>query len=113
MDTVNKLIYEFSWDQKPCIHVYNKMDIAPKEKVFQTNSHPKVFTSALKRTGLDKLKNTIGEVVSNIQTEEDKIYSLDRKAFIYKKEVSSFGVLCYIRMGVAQVKEWKNFIIKP
>jgi GTP-binding protein HflX len=122
METVNKLIYEFGWDQKPCIHVYNKMDIAPKEKVFQTNSHSKVFISALKRTGLDKLKKTIGEVVSNLQTEEvqlyfpkneeDKVYSLDRKAFIYKKEVSSLGVLCYVRMGVAQLREWEDFIIK-
>ena len=122
METVNKLISEFGWDQKPCIHVYNKMDIAPKEKVFQTNSHPKVFISALKRTGLDKLKKTIGEVVSNIQTEEvqlyfpkneeDKVYSLDRKAFIYKKEASSLGVLCYVRMGVAQLREWEDFIIK-
>lgn len=122
MDTVNKLICEFGWDKKPCIHVYNKMDIAPKEKVFQTNTHPKVFVSALKRTGLNKLKNTIGEVVSNIQTEEvqlyfpkneeDKIYSLDRNAFIYKKEASSLGILCHARMGVSQLREWKDFIIK-
>ena len=122
METVNKLISEFGWDQKPCIHVYNKMDIAPKEKVFQTNSHPKVLISALKSTGLDKLKKTIGEVISKIQTKEvqlyfpkeeaDKIYSLDRNAFIYKKEPSSLGTLCHARMDVAQVKEWKDFIIK-
>ena len=122
MDTVNKLIQDFGWNEKPCIHVYNKMDIAPKEKVFQINSHPRVFISALKGTGLDKLKKTIGEVISKMQTEEvqlyfpkneeDKIYSLDRKAFIYKKEASSLGVLCYARMGVSQLKEWSDFIVK-
>ena len=122
MDTVNKLILQFDWDQKPCIHVYNKMDIAPKEKAFQANAHPKVFISALKRKGLDKLKETIGEVISKIQTEEvqlyfpkneeDKVYSLDRKAFIYKKEESSLGILCHARMGTAQIREWKDFIIK-
>ncbi len=122
MDAVNKLIQEFGWSEKPCIHVYNKMDIAPKEKVFQTNSYPKVFISALKGTGLDKLKKTIGDVSSKMQTEEvqlyfpkneeDKIYSLDRKAFIYKKEASSLGVLCYARMGVSQLREWSDFIVK-
>ncbi|MYE07406.1 MAG: GTPase HflX, partial [Oligoflexia bacterium] len=35
-DTVNKFIADFGWEQKPCIHVYNKIDIDPKEKAFQT-----------------------------------------------------------------------------
>ena len=122
METVNRLIQDFGWDQKPCIHVYNKIDIAPKEKVFQINLHPKVFISAVKGTGLDKLKQTIGDVISKTQTEEvqlyfpkneeDKIYSLDRKAFIYKKESSSLGVLCHARMGVNQLREWSDFIVK-
>ena len=52
VDTVNNLLQEFKWDQKPCIHVYNKMDIAPKEKVFHTHSlNPRVFVSALKIQG--------------------------------------------------------------
>ena len=50
IDTVNKLINEFGWDQKPCIHVYNKIDAAPKEKVFEIQSSPKVFVSALNRS---------------------------------------------------------------
>ena len=123
VDTVNKLILEFGWDQKPCIHVYNKMDIAPKEKVFQTNSsYPKVFVSALKKTGFDKLKTAISDIILKLQTEEvqlyfprneeDKIYSLDRKAFIYKKEASSLGILCHARMTVTQLREWENFIVK-
>lgn len=122
IDTVHKLINEFGWNQKPCIHVYNKIDAAPKEKVFEIQSSPKVFVSALKRMGLDKLKQTIGEEIIRMQTEEvqlyfpknkeEKIYSLDRKALIYKKEVSSMGVLCYARMGLSQTKEWEDFIIK-
>lgn len=123
LDTVNKLILEFGWDQKPLIHVYNKMDIAPKEKVFQTtNAYPKVFISALKRTGLDKLKKYISETLSKMQTEEvqlyfpkseeDKMYSLDRKAFIHKKEVSSLGVLCHARIRKTQLREWESFIVK-
>ena len=122
MDTVNKLIFEFGWDQKPCIHVYNKMDIAPKEKIFQTSSYPKVFISALKRTGLDKLRKVISETLSSIQTEEvqlyfskgeeEKVYSLDRKAFIYKKEASSLGILCHARIKATQLREWEDFIVK-
>ena len=122
IDTVNKLINEFGWDQKPCIHVYNKIDAAPKEKVFEIQSSPKVFVSALNRIGLNKLKQTIGEEITRMQTEEvqlyfpknkeEKIYALDRKALIYKKEVSSMGILCYARMGLSQTKEWEDFIIK-
>ena len=122
IDTVNKLINEFGWHQKPCIHVYNKIDAAPKEKVFEIQSSPKVFVSALNKIGLNKLKQTIGEEIIKIQTKEvqlyfpknkeEKIYSLDRKALIYKKEVSSMGVLCYARMGLSQTKEWEDFIIK-
>ena len=122
LDTVNKLITEFGWDQKPCIHIYNKIDIASKEKVFQINSYPKVFVSALKKTGLDKLRQTIAEMISTIQTEEvqfyfpkdeeDKVYSLDRTAFIYKKETGSLGTLCYARIGANHIGEWKKFIVK-
>lgn len=122
IDTVNKLINEFGWHQKPCIHVYNKIDAAPKEKVFEIQSSPKVFVSALNRIGLNKLKQTIGEEIIRMQTEEvqlyfpknkeEKIYSLDRKALIYKKEISSMGILCYARMGLSQTKEWEDFIIK-
>ncbi len=123
INTVNKLITELGWDQKPLIHVYNKIDIAPKEKLFKTNnSYPKVFVSALKRTGLDKFRKLLSEELSKIQTEEvqlyfpkneeEKIYALDRKAFIYKKEASSLGSLCYVRIKPAQLREWKNFIVK-
>ena len=123
VDTINKFILEFGWNEKPCIYVYNKMDIAPKEKIFQINSsYPKVFVSALKKTGFDKLKTAISDVILKMQTEEvqlyfprneeDKIYSLDRKAFIYKKEASSLGILCHARMTVTQLREWENFIVK-
>ena len=123
METVNKLIKEFGWSEKPCIYIYNKMDQAPKEKIFQIEaSSQKVFVSALKGTGLTELKNTIAEAVSKIQTqevqlyfpksEEDRVYSLDHQAFVYKKEVSSLGVLCYARMRVAQLRKWEHFIIK-
>ncbi|MDE0118650.1 MAG: GTPase HflX [Bdellovibrionales bacterium] len=155
MDTVNKFIADFGWEQKPCIHVYNKIDIAPKEKAFQiipnryrigalrppftlgkkltetpqfkldryNPTYSKVFLSALKKTGFEKLKKAISDAILKIQTEEvqlyfprneeDKIYSLDRKAFIYKKEVSSLGILCHARMTMTQLREWENFIVHP
>ena len=121
MDTVQKLLMEFGWHKKPCIHVYNKIDIAPKEKVFHIDSYPRVFVSALRKTGMDKLKQTISEAIANLCTEEiqlyfpkkeeEKIYSLNRVAQIDKKESSSLGTLCYARMGVHQLNEWKDFII--
>ena len=123
MDTVNKLLIEFKWEHKPCIHVYNKIDIAPKEKVFHTNSmNPKVFVSALKNTGLEKLKVAIKEALNQFplkqvqlyfsKQQEDKIYSLNRTAFIQKKEISSLGTVCHASMNVNQLKDWKEFIVK-
>ena len=123
MQTVQKLITEFGWDQKPCIHVYNKMDIAPKDKMFQTDSsYPKVAISAIKGTGLDTLKQKLVEITAQMQTkrvqlyfpkkEEEKVYALDREAFICKKETSSLGVLCDAHIGPAKLKEWEPWIIK-
>ena len=115
INTVKKLILEFSWNQTPCIHVYNKMDIALKENFFHAHSGPKAFVSALTGAGLDKLKKIIEEVLSKTETEEvklyfpeneeKKIYSLSRQAFIYKKEISSLGILCYVRMRKKSVKK--------
>ena len=119
---VQKLLEEFGWDKKPCIHVYNKTDIALKEKVFLTNAFPRVFVSALKKTGIDKLKKSIKTAVAGLcqeevqlyfpKKEEEKIYSLNRSVQVYKKESSSLGTLCCVRMGVQQMKEWKDFIVK-
>jgi len=120
IDTVNKLIFEFGWDEKPCIHVYNKIDIAPKEKV--THAQKKVFVSALKSKGLQDLKHNISLMLDPLQTkkvqiyfhknEEEKIYSLDREALIYKKETSSLGVLCDVQIAVNKINKWQSFIVK-
>ena len=122
METVNNLITEFGWQNKPCIHIYNKIDVAPKAKVFHINAPSKAFVSAIKRTGLDNLKKTIAEVIAQTQTEmaqlyfpknqEEQIYALDRKAFIYKKEVSSLGTLCYVKIRPDQLSEWKDFMVQ-
>ncbi len=104
MDTVNRLIREFGWDQKPCLHVYNKMDIAPKEKAFQSHYRPhgkvsraglecgkplggrhicftesgnknrRVYISALTGAGTDKLKALIEKTVLKIQTKQVQLY---------------------------------------
>ncbi len=122
IETVNQLLVEFGWDHKPRIYVYNKMDIAPKEKVFQTNSYPRAFVSALKGVGLHQLKDSIAKEVVRLRTEEvelyfskpeeEKIYYLSRKALIRKKEISSLGTICYACLGDKQMKEWEHFIVK-
>lgn len=122
IETVNQLLSQLGWDQKPCLHIYNKMDSAPKEKVFQANAYPKVFVSAKTGVGLDKLRLRIAELISHLQTEEvqlyfpkqeeRQIYSLDRTALIRRKEISSLGTLCYTRIGTNQLQEWKQFLIR-
>ena len=116
MDTVNRLIKEFGWDQKPCIHVYNKVDIAPKEKAFQSviprpisrgamreYKRPRaVFTkdsghisrvciSALTGAGTDKLKTLIEKTVLKMQTKKVQLYfSKNEEEKIYSLSRDAF-----------------------
>ncbi len=122
IETVNQLLHQLAWDQKPCLHIYNKIDSAPKEKVFQAKTYPKVFVSAKTGVGLDKLRLRISELISHLQMEEvqlyfpkqeeQQIYSLDRKALICRKETSSLGTLCYTRIESSQLQEWKKFLVR-
>ena len=122
IETVNQLLDELNWDQKPCLHIYNKMDQAPKEKAFQVNVYPKVFVSAKTGLGLNTLRQKIADLIMRQHTEsvelyfpkrdEKYIYSLDRIATICRKESSSLGTLCYVHIQASQLAEWKQFLVK-
>ena len=129
INTVHKLLCELKWDQKPCIQVYNKVDILPAPPALHSlvNGHfgacpPKVFVSAIRGEGIDNLKKAISKQLSELDKEEvqlyfpapaeDKIYALTRNGTVFKKEPSSFGTLCHARLSPSQLSEWKSFIVK-
>ncbi len=129
INTVHKLLQELKWDQKPCIEVYNKVDILPAPPAPHPVANgrsgacpPRVFVSAVRGEGLNNLKKAISKELTELDKEEvqlyfpalveDKIYALTRKGAVFKKESGSFGTLCHARLSPDQLSEWKHFIVK-
>lgn len=61
---VDDLIKEFSWQDKPVIYVFNKIDNASIKSRLTVKQSPRIFISALKEEGLQDLKKFIKKFVS-------------------------------------------------
>lgn len=121
IEIVDELIREFGWDKKPVIYVFNKIDQAPLERQFQVKAFPRVFVSALKGDGIDKLHKqmTVAAQAMNEQVElyfpkeeEHKIYELGRESQIVKTEPASTGTICYAALTPAQLSRWSSFLVQ-
>ncbi len=119
--TVDEFIREFGWDKKPVIYVYNKIDKAPLERQFQIKAFPRVFVSALKGEGIEKLRKqmTVAAQALNQEVElyfskedEHKIYELGRESNIVKRECASTGTICFASLTPAQVSRWSSFMVQ-
>lgn len=120
VDVVNGLIQEFGWQDKPIIHVFNKVDQAPFEKQFQVKAFPRVFVSALTGEGLDRLKRLMLEQIQALSTEvelffpresEHRIFDLDRESKIVKREQGSTGTLLRAALTPALITRWQEFLV--
>ncbi len=118
--TVDELIREFGWDKKPIIYVYNKIDQAPLERQFKIKAFPRVFVSALKGEGIEKLRQqmTVAAQALNEQFElyfskedEHKIYDLGRESHIIRTEPATTGTICFASMTPAQASRWSNYLV--
>ncbi|HMN69191.1 MAG TPA: GTPase HflX [Bdellovibrionales bacterium] len=118
---VDELIVEFGWEKKPVIYVYNKIDQAPIERQFAIKAFPRVFVSALKGEGIEKLRKqmTVAAQALNEQVElyfpkeeEHRIYELGRESQIVKTEPASTGTICYATLTPAQVSRWSEFLVQ-
>lgn len=118
---VDELIREFGWEKKPIIYVFNKIDKAPLDRQFQVKAFPRVFVSASKGEGIDKLRKqmTVAAQALNEQVElyfskedEHKIYELSRESQIVKTEAASTGTICYASLTPAQVSRWSSFLVQ-
>lgn len=118
---VDELITEFGWEKKPIIYVFNKIDKAPVEKQFQVKAFPRVFVSASKGEGIDKLlkQMTVAAQALNesvelyfSKEEEHKIYELSRESRIEKTEAASTGTICYASLTPAQLSRWSSFLVQ-
>lgn len=120
VEVVNGLIAEFGWQDKPIIHIFNKVDQAPFEKQFQVKAFPRVFVSAMTGEGLDRLKRLMLEQIQALSTEvelffprecEHRIFELDRESKIIKREQGSSGTLLRAALTPALISRWQEFLV--
>jgi GTP-binding protein HflX len=121
IEVVDGLIEEFGWNDKPIIHVFNKVDAAPIETQFKVNKHPRVFVSALTGQGLEHLKTMMSEKIGELQmdvqlyfprAQEYRIFDLSRETRILKKEAATEGTLCYAQLTPQMASRWRDFVVK-
>jgi len=121
VEVVDQLIVEFGWEDKPIIHVFNKVDVAPLEAQFRVKKHPRVFTSAVTGQGLDQFKKIMTDSIAGLQeeielyfgkTDEYRIYDLARETRVVRKEPATEGTICVAQLTPAQLSKWREFIVK-
>ena len=118
---VDDLIEEFGWGNKPCIYVFNKMDLLDSSPlILPSECERRVKISA--RTGwntselLEKMKETLDDISELRELffpkgKEHNMYDLSRQSRILEKEESSRGTLCRVKLSSHQQSEWKEFFI--
>lgn len=120
IDVVEKLIQEFGWENKPVIHVFNKVDQAGFEKQFQVKAFPRVFTSGLTGEGLERLKRMMVEHIEALANEvelfipkndEHRIFELGRETKIIRREQGSSGTLIRVALSTALLNRWKEYLV--
>ena len=121
MEVVDELIKEFSWDQKPVIYVFNKIDTASVDARFKVKHFPRVFVSALTGEGLDTLKDLMVQKICELQMdvqlyfprlEEHRIFDLSRETRIIRKEPATEGTVCYAQPTPSLMNRWKDYLVK-
>ena len=120
METVQSLIEELGWQNKPIIYVYNKVDVAPVEKQFKVKHHPRVFISAVTGEGIPKFKELLREALSSLTQEvelfipkdqESVIYEIGRTSKITSQEPNSRGVVCKVKMTESELQKWSHYLV--
>jgi len=119
IETVNQLVEDFNWGNKPMIYVFNKLDTSSLEKRFQVQHHPRVFISAKTGEGLDDLKKIMEEQIQKLSQEyslyfkkhdEYKFYDLERESKVITKESGPQGTLCIALLTEVQLQKWSDFL---
>ncbi|MCB0379239.1 MAG: GTPase HflX [Bdellovibrionales bacterium] len=118
VEVVNSLIDEFGWNDKPIVHVYNKVDVAPVQNRFKVKLHPRVFVSAHTGEGLEDLKALMADTLKTLTIEIELfiplekshlVYELNRDATSLYKEESGLGIYCKAHIIPALAKKWQDY----
>lgn len=122
MATVEQMIDEFGWRDKPLLTVFNKCDLAPQDRKFKVQASPRVFCSAAKREGLDDLKREMTKLIHGLTQEYElffthanrhKVFELARDGQILRQEEASTGIICVTRLTAQTKGRWKAYLVNP
>ena len=120
-EVVQQLMRDLKWDDKPLIHAFNKVDVAPLERQMSVKAFPRVFVSAVEGRGLEKLKHLMAEAAKNLQQtvelyfskkDEHLIYELGKDGQILKSEASPHGTVCTVALNPTQISRWESYLTR-
>lgn len=116
---VDGLIKEFGWDDKPLIHVFNKIDTAPIQNRFRVKQSPRVFTSAYTGDGIEELKKLMLEMLNKLTVPMELFFPMEKKHLIYElqkdvtsiyKEESQLGYICQVQIIPSLMSKWQDYV---
>ncbi len=120
IEVVEKLMVEFGWQNKPVIHVFNKVDQAGFEKQFQVKAFPRVFASGLTGEGLDRLKRLMTEQIEALGNEvelfipkavEHLVFEIARETKVTKREQATSGTLIQTTLTATLMNRWREYLV--
>jgi GTP-binding protein HflX len=119
VEVVDELIKQFNWGDKPVIHAYNKIDIAPFQKRFHAKGENRVFISAQTGEGLEQLKTIMKRAIEQLAVKVDlfipsqekgRIFELTHDAKNLVQEESPAGINCQVYMMPSLIFKWRKYI---
>jgi GTP-binding protein HflX len=119
VEVVDELIKQFNWGDKPVIHAYNKIDIAPFQKRFHAKGENRVFISAQTGEGLEQLKTIMKRAIEQLAVKVDlfipsqekgRIFELTHDATNLVQEESPAGINCQVYMMPGLIFKWRKYI---
>ncbi len=119
--TTYEIINDFGWQDKPIIHVYNKIDCLPSRRYNIPKTNFSVQISALTGRGVGDLFKEMRKAYWSLDqkiklffptNEEHKIDLLSQQAKIHQMQKEKGGTRLNTKLAHSQLQYWKSFIIE-
>ena len=119
--TTNEIIDDFGWQDKPIIHVYNKIDRLPSRRYNLPKVDFFVQISALTGQGMSNLFKEMHKSYLSLDqkitlffptNEEYKIDLLSQQAKIHQMQKSKGGTWLDTKISKPELRYWKSFMIE-
>ena len=119
IQTTHEIINDFGWQDKPIIHVYNKIDKLPSRISHTSKTDFSVQVSSLTGKGVGDLYKEMRKAYMSLgqkitlffpTNEEHKIDLLSRQAKIHHQQKAKGGTWLDTKISVPELHYWKSFM---